>query len=104
MSRNIPISIPCERFEVDVVLCPDESLSPIERLVIRAIMEGENDLNGLASLFGLGRRIMLDLVLDLWRSDYLYLNIPNGTVHVVDNIRKKIDASSKKSVGEIIVF
>nr|VFK14659.1 MAG: hypothetical protein BECKLPF1236B_GA0070989_10654 [Candidatus Kentron sp. LPFa] len=98
MSRNISISIPSERFDVDVVLCPDESLSHIERLVIRAIMAGENDLDGLASLFGLGRRIMLDLVLDLWRSDYLYLNISSGTVHVVDDIQKKMNAGQADEI------
>lgn len=99
MSRNIPISIPSERFNVDAVLCPGGSLSPIKRLVIRAIMAGGKDLDGLGRLFGVGGRIMLDLVLDLWRNDCLYLDIPNGTVHVVDSIRKKIDDGQADEIG-----
>nr|VFJ42446.1 MAG: hypothetical protein BECKDK2373B_GA0170837_100169 [Candidatus Kentron sp. DK]VFJ48105.1 MAG: hypothetical protein BECKDK2373C_GA0170839_10209 [Candidatus Kentron sp. DK] len=92
MTRNIPILIPGERFDLDVTLCPDGSLSPIEQLVINAVMAGEKDFNRLVDLFGLGRRPMLDLISDLWQSGYLYLHLDmeHPTVEVADDIREKI--------------
>nr|VFK29506.1 MAG: hypothetical protein BECKMB1821G_GA0114241_10504 [Candidatus Kentron sp. MB]VFK33626.1 MAG: hypothetical protein BECKMB1821I_GA0114274_10503 [Candidatus Kentron sp. MB]VFK76334.1 MAG: hypothetical protein BECKMB1821H_GA0114242_10523 [Candidatus Kentron sp. MB] len=96
MTTNIPILIPGERFELDVILCPEGGLTPIERLVIRAILAGENRFESLVDLFGLGHRSMLDLISDLWKSGYLYLDIPNGTVHVSEDIREKEDAIKEK--------
>lgn len=76
------LRIPCEVFTVRLGLAPAGGPSPLERLVLRAIAAGCDDFNQLADLFAIGKRPMLDLILDLWRLGYVLVDFPDTTVRL----------------------
>lgn len=89
----------CDTFTVTVRLGVSDALTPLERLVIRAVGgAGEPDATTrfaeLADLFGLGQRIMLDLVFDLWRAGHLVVDTYRGVVELSDATARAVAAGT----------
>src|SRR5271165_4448092 len=76
------IFIPCETFPVKVTLGPSDVPTPLERLVLKAIHAGANSLDLLETLFSLGRRPTLRLLLDLLNRGYIAVDFENGEVRL----------------------
>jgi phosphatidylserine/phosphatidylglycerophosphate/cardiolipin synthase-like enzyme len=98
----VEIFVPCDVVNVNVVVGPHDHLSPLEELFLRAVHEGASGFYELADLFGLGPRLTLDLVFDLWRRGYLVVDMTRGAVQCTEEVRETIrrDELEKLSGGE----
>jgi phosphatidylserine/phosphatidylglycerophosphate/cardiolipin synthase-like enzyme len=94
MTKIIEIFIPCEVFSVQVVSAPAEKLSNLEQFILRAIHAGADSLSALDVLFGLGERPILDIVFDLWQSNYLTVDLETGLITVPDQVVQAISAGA----------
>ncbi|MFI7609204.1 ATP-binding protein [Micromonospora sp. NPDC049366] len=83
------LHLPCETGQVRVKLGFGDSLSPLEETALRIIgaagdpSDGTSrpvDVRVLASLMGLGHRVVLDLVHDLWRAGHLVVDFATGAI------------------------
>jgi phosphatidylserine/phosphatidylglycerophosphate/cardiolipin synthase-like enzyme len=88
--RMITVFLPCDTFEVEALIGPSDVASPIERLAIRLVGEGIENLRDLDGLIGLGPRPTLDLVFGLWRRGHLSLNPATGRITVTAAVRQAI--------------
>lgn len=88
------LKIPCEVFTLRIVSAPHRGLSPLERLVLEAIVAGADTLEQLDSLFLLGHRPLLDVVSDLWRAGHLRIDMGRGKLLVTEEARQKLQNAS----------
>ena len=84
----LEIYLPCEVLTIKVKVGPQEHLSPLEGLFLKAVHEGANHFHELVDLFGIGHRPTLDLVFDLWRRGYLILDLARGAVHLDSRVEE----------------
>nr|UUL70758.1 hypothetical protein [Vitiosangium cumulatum] len=98
----IEIHLQCEVLTVKVRVGPQERLSPLEELFLRAIHGGVTHFQELVRLFGIGHRPTLDLVFDLWRRSYLVLDLARGAVLMSAHVSRLIseDRLGELSTGE----
>jgi phosphatidylserine/phosphatidylglycerophosphate/cardiolipin synthase-like enzyme len=94
----IEIHLPCEVLRVKVKVGPQERLSALEELFLRAIHGGVTHFQELARLFGIGHRPTLDLVFDLWHRGYLVLDLARGAVLMSAHVSRLI---SEDRLGEL---
>ncbi|WP_327744463.1 hypothetical protein OHO28_27515 [Streptomyces europaeiscabiei] len=97
-SRAI-IYVPCDTFLVHVSAGLGDVLSPIEMTALRLIDALERDRDGrpgitsveqLVELLGLGHRVTLELLHDVWRKGYVRLDFTSGGVLVSEEVRTRI--------------
>ncbi|TDU04475.1 hypothetical protein EDD99_2939 [Streptomyces sp. 846.5] len=95
----VTVHIPCDSFSVQVRVGYGEVLSPIEQTALRVIDAMEKDRDGhpgvtsaddLAELLGLGRRVTLDLLHDIWRKGYARIDFGSGGVVVTEEVHRRI--------------
>lgn len=79
MSGASIIYVPCDVVQVHVMIGYGDTLSPMEEMTLRAVHAGLNEAPQLAERLGLGRRLVHDLVYDLWRQGHLSMD-PSGRV------------------------
>ena len=84
----LEIYLPCEVLTIKVQVGPQEHLSPLEGLFLKAVHENANHFHELVDLFGIGHRPTLDLVFDLWRRGYLILDLARGAVHLDSRVEE----------------
>ena len=84
----LQIYLPCEVLTIKVQVGPQEHLSPLEGLFLKAVHESANHYHELVDLFGIGHRPTLDLVFDLWRRGYLILDLARGAVHLDSRVEE----------------
>jgi hypothetical protein len=111
------VYLPCDVGHVRVNLGFGDTLSPLEETVLRVILalsapaapedspdrpEGPTgtsaspdsmaraDIAMLAKLLGLGYRLVLDLVHDLWRAGYLAVDFGTNAIWLTDEVREKL--------------
>jgi hypothetical protein len=89
-ASTFELYIPCDVIGVDIEVAPEEHLSKLEALALRAVAAGCHHLKDLEELFGLGTRPTLDLVYDLWRNDYLKVDIWEGSFQLSEDARRQI--------------
>lgn len=82
--------VPCESFEVTVQYGPEDVLSPMEIEFIYAINSGFNTLQDLVDLYKLGNRPTFDLLSGLWKADYIYVDLRDGTLYVNEAMEKQV--------------
>lgn len=80
--------IPCEVFDVEVILGPSEGLTVFERLVLEAIAHGQNHLDKLTEFFQIGHRPTFVLIADLWRAGHLAVDVANGGIHLTTRTKE----------------
>ncbi|MFI5677306.1 hypothetical protein [Streptomyces cellulosae] len=93
------IYVPCDTFLVHVSAGLGDVLSPIEMTALRLIDALERDRDGkpgttsvdqLVELLGLGHRVTLELLHDVWRKGYVRLDFSSGGVLVSEEVRTRI--------------
>ena len=84
----LEIYLPCDVLTVKVQVGPQEHISSLERLFLEAVHESVNHFHELVDLFGIGHRPTLDLVFDLWRREYLVLDLARGAVHLDSRVEE----------------
>jgi hypothetical protein len=62
VTQAVEVYVPCGVVTVTVTVAPEEHLSALEVLFLRATCNGVTSFADLADLFGLGHRITLDLI------------------------------------------
>lgn len=96
---RLVVHVPCDTFSVRVRVGFGEVLSPIEATVLRLIDALERDRAGapgatsaeeLVELLGLGHRVTLELLHDVWRKGYVRFDFGTGAVLVTDEVRTRI--------------
>ena len=103
----LEIYLPCEILTIKVQVGPQEHLSPLEGLFLKAVHESANHFHELVDLFGIGHRPTLDLVFDLWRRGYLILDLARGAVHLDSRVEELLaddrldELPGGKSIDEI---
>lgn len=80
--ESVTLLIPCETFAVKAVLVPSESLTALERLVLRALHAGATTIDTLNDLFAIGHRPMMRLVLDFLDRALVTCNFETGEIRV----------------------
>ncbi|MES9541365.1 ATP-binding protein [Actinomadura sp. NPDC000600] len=95
--------LPCEVGQVRVRLGYSDTLSPLEETALRVIAAaalpdgtGERprpvDVPSLTKLLGLGHRVVVDLVHDLWRAGYLTVDFTSGAIALSGETQDRLDS------------
>ncbi|MFH8896597.1 hypothetical protein ACH4HG_09350 [Streptomyces coeruleorubidus] len=101
------IYVPCDTFLVHVSAGLGDVLSPIEMTALRLIDALERDRGGrpgvtsveqLVELLGLGHRVTLELLHDVWRKGYVRLDFSTGGVLVSEEVRTRIMANTLREL------
>ncbi|MET8849235.1 hypothetical protein [Amycolatopsis sp. NPDC004625] len=90
MNGTVTVFTPCDVVPVRVEYAIGEGMSPMEEGVLRAVVEGFDTVGELNALLGLGERLTLDIVSDLWRRSYLTLDFTSGTMCPSLDVRKAV--------------
>ena len=72
-TERVTVHTPCDVFSVRVRLGQQETLTPLEQVVLRAVHAGAGTLHDLVRTLGLSQRLALDLVQELRHGGYLRL-------------------------------
>ncbi|WP_407110793.1 hypothetical protein ACE1N8_19195 [Streptomyces sp. DSM 116494] len=95
---NLTVSVPCLVVPVRVTLGYGRFVSPIEQIVLRKLTLHEADgldepavygADELARSLGLGQRLTLDIISDLWHKNYITLDLARGVVRPADHVRRR---------------
>ena len=92
---TITIGLPCDVVGLRVQVAPSNHLTPVEEIALRAIGQGVENIVDLEKIFGLGRRMTLDLLQDLWRRDYIRVNVRSARVILAPEVARIIDQPKK---------
>ena len=89
MRDPVEIVVPCRTFGVRARLASGEAqITPIERLALRAIGAGLDDIDTLSRLLRIGQRPLLDLIHDLWLQGHVIVDMHGGTLMLSGTARK----------------
>jgi phosphatidylserine/phosphatidylglycerophosphate/cardiolipin synthase-like enzyme len=91
------IWVQCEVVQVRLKTAPLGAASDLERLVMRAIGAGVDNVTELTSYFGLPETLMLDLVGDLWRAERVVLEFDEQAerIELSSNARDELAAGGE---------
>lgn len=92
MTQAVEVYVPCSVVTVTVTVAPEEHLSPLEVLFLRATCNGITSFAELADLFGLGQRITLDLISALWRARFVDIDMASARVLPRQQVTEAHDA------------
>lgn len=81
--KMIDVYVECEVLTVRLQLGPRSRTSVLETLVLKAIDAGVTTMQGLADLFGLTPRLMVDLLGDLWRTQRIFFEFDDFRVEKI---------------------
>lgn len=89
---TIELFLPCEVLEISVAVAPTNKVTSLEQYVLRSLVDPDvNSIEALTSLFGLGHRPMLNLVLGLWRSGYVEVIDPGSHIALTQVARDHLE-------------
>lgn len=91
MSGVAVVWVPCETVELQVRLGYGTALSPMELVMLEAVRAGLNDVGQLTGHLQLGRRLVHDLVYDLWRAGLLTVDRSLSQVVVPPEVADRLD-------------
>ncbi|MCD0483023.1 hypothetical protein LO771_11575 [Streptacidiphilus sp. ASG 303] len=95
---NLTVSVRCVVVPVRVTLGYGRFVSPIEQIVLKKLTLHEADgldepavygADELARSLGLGQRLTLDIISDLWHKNYITLDLARGVVRAADHVRRR---------------
>jgi phosphatidylserine/phosphatidylglycerophosphate/cardiolipin synthase-like enzyme len=84
----------CRTFEVRITVGAGTSLSPVEQHVLKAIDAGVDSVTGLCDVLGLGSRLMVDLLGDLWRAGHVGFDFADERVWLTGPVRELVAADA----------
>lgn len=88
--EKVTVYVPCDVVLVRTRLGFQETVTPIEQVVLRAVHAGADTLGQLVKTLGLSERLALHLVQDLWRTGYLTLVRSYAGLKVTREVAKMI--------------
>ncbi|MGW4567568.1 hypothetical protein ACWEN3_36020 [Streptomyces sp. NPDC004561] len=80
MNETTLVSLPCRVITLRVELGSEAGASTLEELVLAAVAGGRKSVDALGDLFSLPRRLMLDVVHDLWSRGFLAVDFASNTL------------------------
>ncbi|WP_326645142.1 hypothetical protein OG884_12260 [Streptosporangium sp. NBC_01755] len=103
---TVTVYLPCDVGHVRVRTNFGSTLSPMEDTVLRvisALTDGRDSdpagIDDLAALLGLGRKVTLDLVHDLWRHGYLTVDFADGSISLSPEVRRRLADGSLRTLA-----
>ncbi|MFI7553697.1 hypothetical protein ACIBQ2_28630 [Micromonospora sediminimaris] len=87
---KLTVYVPCDVARIRVRLGYQETLTPMEQVVLKAVHAGASTLSTLCDVLGLSRRMTLDVVQDLWRTGYLRLVRSYAGLEVTADVARHI--------------
>jgi hypothetical protein len=95
----VTIYLPCEVVEVKVRIKFEESLSPVERTALQIIEKRPCTAHKLAELLGLGDRVTVDLLHDMWRHGYLTFDFTMNIVDLSPEVRTLLQTQGPEALA-----
>ncbi|MFJ1757727.1 hypothetical protein [Kitasatospora sp. NPDC088134] len=91
------VSVPCVVVPVEVTLGYGKFVSPIELVVLKKLTLPDGNstdaavygAHELARSLGLGQRLTLDIISDLWHKNYITVDLSRGVVRATDHVRSQ---------------
>jgi hypothetical protein len=99
MNDPITVYVPCDVVRVNVQYTYGTSLSPMEKIAIRAIGLGGIGVDELVNLLKLGQRMTLDLLHDLWRQNYILMDFVRGRVELGESVKRHLRENTLDKIG-----
>ncbi|MEU9595358.1 hypothetical protein AB0E06_00895 [Streptomyces sp. NPDC048109] len=96
------VYVPCETVELQVRLGYGGALSPMEMVLLDAVRAGLNDVGQLTGHLQLGRRIVHDLVYDLWRAGLLTVDRSLSRIVVPPEVIDQLDRGAPLPGAEYV--
>jgi hypothetical protein len=98
MTELIDLALPCRLISLKVKLGPERGATTLEELAAKAILAERTSVERLAALFGLPRRLLLDVVLSLWDKGYISIDVESGVITLSETSHKRL--VSGESLGD----
>ena len=95
------IYLPCDVVPVRARIAIGDGLSPIEKIVLRAIEARPSTASELSELLGLGDRVTVDVLHGLWRYGHLRIDFNTRKIDVSHDIRLQIANGKLDTVAGI---
>ncbi|MBQ0985564.1 hypothetical protein KBZ10_13785 [Streptomyces sp. F63] len=96
------VYVPCETVELQVRLGYGGALSPMELVLLDAVRAGLTDVGQLTGHLQLGRRIVHDLVYDLWRAGLLTVDRSLNRIVVPPEVADRLDRGAPVPGAEYV--
>lgn len=90
MTGLIDLALPCRLISLKVKVGPERDATTLEELAAKAILAGRTSVERLAELFGLPRRLLLDVVLSLWDKGFVSIDMESGVVGLSETAHKRL--------------
>jgi sugar-specific transcriptional regulator TrmB len=87
MTSIVELALPCRLISLKVRLGPERGVTTLEDLVAKAVLAGRTSVEGQADLFGLPRRLLLDVMHSLWSKGYVIIDLESGAIELSDIAR-----------------
>ncbi|WP_158853232.1 hypothetical protein [Saccharothrix deserti] len=89
-AERVTIYIPCDVVAIRVKLGFADTLTPTEKIVLKAVHAGTTTLGDLAAVLGLPQRMLVDIAQDLWKAGYLLVVRSKAGVRVSKEVADHI--------------
>jgi phosphatidylserine/phosphatidylglycerophosphate/cardiolipin synthase-like enzyme len=84
--NDVVVYAGCRVFQVRVSVGAGTSMSPLEQHVLKAVHAGVDTVSGLCDVLGIGSRLMVDLLGDLWRSGHVSFDFLEERVSIAEQL------------------
>ena len=90
MTELVDLALPCRLISLKVKVGPGRGATTLEELAAKAILAERTSVERLAELFGLPRRLLLDVVLSLWDKGYVSIDVESGVITLSETAHKRL--------------
>ncbi|GAA3458691.1 hypothetical protein ACFFSW_07540 [Saccharothrix longispora] len=103
-AERVTIYIPCDVVAIRVRLGFADTLTPTEKIILKAVHAGAATLGELAAMLGLPQRMLVDFAQDLWKAGYLMVIRSKAGVRVSAEVERHIEAGTldKLASAEVV--
>lgn len=109
MTERVDLALPCRLISLKVTVGPKGGATTLEELAAKAMLAGRTTVERLIQLFGLPRRLMLDVVLSLFEKGYVSIDVESGAIALSETTRSRLvngesmrDAATKTEDREFL--
>jgi hypothetical protein len=88
VTELVDLALPCRLIALNVQLGPQRGVTTLEDLVAKAVLAGRSSMEAQAGLFGMPRRILLDVVHSLWGKGYMIVDLESGLLALSETARE----------------
>ena len=90
MTELVDLALPCRLISLKVKVGPERDATTLEELTAKAILAERTSVERLAELFGLPRRLLLDVVLSLWDKGFVSIDVESGVIALSGTAHKRL--------------